>query len=90
MRHSLVAAGSNALRQAAMRPRGDGAPDSARTNPHVRLLIPHETYVSPGIESISRGKVRRERPRSACGTLVAREIDELRAALGNVLDHALG
>ena len=80
MRHCLVAAGSNALRQAAMRPRGDGAPDSARTNPHVRLLIPHETYVSPGIES-SAGRL---------GKLVAREIDELRAALGNVLDHALG
>ena len=65
MRHCLVAAGSNALRRAAMRPRGDGARFRTRPNPHVidaDYGIPNETYACPGIESRSRGKARGERP----------------------------
>ena len=36
MRHCLVAAGSNALRRAAMRPRGDGALLLSESTPHLR------------------------------------------------------
>ena len=84
MRHCLCCGGQQSLRRAARRHarRFDFRLDkSSVSSARIRLdCIASETYVCPGIES-SAGRA---------GKLVARETDELRAALGNVLDHAPG
>ena len=47
MRHCLVAAGSNALRRAAMRPRGDGALFGSVRTPHfIDSLSIHKPQIT--------------------------------------------